>query len=179
MKIYVDGEITTSETATQTALDLKVDKVSGERLINASEITKLSNQSGTNTGDQDLSSFATNSALALKANIASPTFTGIPLAPTAEAGTNTTQLATTAFVTATIAILVREVTDEFSATASQTTFTLTQIPSVNSKVKMYVNGIRISNAAYSVSGTTLTYNPANNGTYALSLNDRIQFDYFY
>ena len=40
------------------AIDMstKVDKVAGERLINASEITKLSNQSGTNTGDN-----ATNS----------------------------------------------------------------------------------------------------------------------
>lgn len=35
-----------------------------------------------------------------KATIASPTFTGVPAAPTAEAGTNTTQLATTAFVKA-------------------------------------------------------------------------------
>lgn len=33
-----------------------------------------------------------------KANLASPTFTGIPAAPTAANGTNTTQLATTAFV---------------------------------------------------------------------------------
>jgi hypothetical protein len=37
------------------------------------------------------------SDLALKAPIASPTFTGVPLAPTAGVGTNTTQLATTAF----------------------------------------------------------------------------------
>ena len=36
--------------------------------------------------------------LALKANLASPTFTGEPKAPTATAGTNTTQIATTAFV---------------------------------------------------------------------------------
>ena len=34
-----------------------------------------------------------------KANLASPTFTGTPAAPTATAGTNTTQIATTAFVT--------------------------------------------------------------------------------
>ena len=33
-----------------------------------------------------------------KANLASPTFTGIPAAPTADNGTNTTQIATTAFV---------------------------------------------------------------------------------
>ena len=38
-----------------------------------------------------------------KANLASPTFTGTPAAPTAAQGTNTTQVATTAFVNAEIA----------------------------------------------------------------------------
>lgn len=38
-----------------------------------------------------------------KANLASPTFTGTPAAPTATAGTNTTQIATTAFVTTAVA----------------------------------------------------------------------------
>jgi hypothetical protein len=45
-------------------------------------------------------STATQTALDLKANLASPTFTGTPTAPTATAGTNTTQIATTAFVLA-------------------------------------------------------------------------------
>lgn len=57
-------------TGLQAGLDSKVDKVAGERLINASEISKLSNQSGTNTGDQDLSSYATNANLNLKENSA-------------------------------------------------------------------------------------------------------------
>jgi hypothetical protein len=74
---------------------------------------------------------------------------------------------------------VREVADEFLATLSQLTFTLTQTPSANSKVKMYINGVRISNTAYSVSGTVLTYIPASNGSYTLTANDRIQFDYYY
>ena len=74
---------------------------------------------------------------------------------------------------------VREVANEFTASNSQTSFTLTQTPSVNSKVKMFLNGVRISNTAYSFSGTTLTYNPTNNGGYALSAGDRIQFDYYY
>ena len=39
-------------------------------------------------------------AIATKADIISPTFTGTPTAPTAAAGTNTVQLATTAFVIA-------------------------------------------------------------------------------
>lgn len=47
-------------------------------------------------------STATQTALDLKANLASPTFTGTPTAPTATAGTNTTQIATTAFVQAAI-----------------------------------------------------------------------------
>lgn len=41
-------------------------------------------------------------AVASKADTNSPTFTGTPLAPTAAGGTNTTQLATTAFVKAAV-----------------------------------------------------------------------------
>ena len=43
---------------------------------------------------------AISGAISSKADIASPTFTGTPAAPTAASGTNTTQLATTAFVIA-------------------------------------------------------------------------------
>ena len=42
----------------------------------------------------------------LKANIASPAFTGTPTVPTAAVGTNTTQIASTAFVQAVVAALV-------------------------------------------------------------------------
>jgi hypothetical protein len=37
-------------------------------------------------------------AISTKADLVSPTFTGTPLAPTANSGTNNTQIATTAFV---------------------------------------------------------------------------------
>lgn len=43
---------------------------------------------------------AIQTAIATKANLNSPVFTGIPRAPTAAVGTNTTQVATTAFVMA-------------------------------------------------------------------------------
>ena len=75
--------------------------------------------------------------------------------------------------------LAREIADEVSATAAQTSFTLTQTPGTNSKVKMYINGIRISNNAYSTSGTTVTYTASANGSYTLVAGDRIQFDYYY
>ena len=48
-------------------------------------------------------STATQAALDLKAPLASPVFTGLPTAPTAAAGTSTTQIATTAFVNAALA----------------------------------------------------------------------------
>jgi hypothetical protein len=75
--------------------------------------------------------------------------------------------------------------DEFTiATANQTVFNvanggaLTNTP-LSSKVWMYINGTRISKTAYSVSGTTVTYDPTKNNNYALVVGDRIQFDYVY
>ena len=56
--------------------------------------------------DVDQNESDADAAIALKADIASPTFTGTPAAPTAGAGTNTTQLATTAFVTAAVAAVI-------------------------------------------------------------------------
>jgi hypothetical protein len=60
---------------------------------------------GTNFIDASLNSLQTQidanvTALGLKAPIASPTFTGVPAAPTAAPGTDTTQIATTEFVQA-------------------------------------------------------------------------------
>lgn len=52
-----------------------------------------------------------------KANLASPTFTGTPAAPTAAAGTNTTQVATTAFVQAASGLTLIT-TQSFSAVSS-------------------------------------------------------------
>lgn len=59
--------------------------------------TTVSNQIGLKASTSDV-----NSALALKANSASPSLTGVPTAPTATGGTDTTQIATTAFVKAAV-----------------------------------------------------------------------------
>lgn len=48
---------------------------------------------------------AISSAIASKADVSSPALLGTPTAPTASAGTSTTQLATTAFVTAALALI--------------------------------------------------------------------------
>jgi hypothetical protein len=43
-------------------------------------------------------------AISTKADLVSPTFTGTPLAPTANSGTNNTQIATTAFVSTAVSV---------------------------------------------------------------------------
>ncbi|MED5334204.1 MAG: phage tail fiber protein, partial [Pseudomonadota bacterium] len=55
-----------------------------------------------------------------KADIASPTFTGTPAAPTAAVSTNTTQLATTAFVVAEIADEIGTTVQAFDADTAKT-----------------------------------------------------------
>ncbi|NBR56802.1 MAG: hypothetical protein EBU05_07165, partial [Chitinophagia bacterium] len=291
--IITDLALKANTTDLIAGLDLKVDKQTGKILSSndytITEKAKLAAISGNNTGDQDLSSYATNANLNLKINIADTStmlsdrikrdtaalsnrinlkanttdvvnelalkqaiipsgttsqfyrgdktwqtisYSSIGAAPTAGAnsittlgtitsgtwngttiavangGTGATSLTAsgvlignatnavttvapstngnvltsngTNWISSTPSVsLIREVANEFYATTSQTSFTLTQTPSVNSKVKMYINGVRISNSAYSITGTTLTYNATNNGAYSLTASDRIQFDYYY
>jgi hypothetical protein len=109
----------------------------------------------------------------------------IAAAQIVKAGGQSNQFLMADGTTKTAAII--EVADEYTLTtgvggvfltAGKTSFALTQGPSSKSKVKMYINGIRISNTAYSWDGTDLTYNPANNGNKQLTTEDRVQFDYY-
>jgi hypothetical protein len=117
--------------------------------------------------------------LNLKAEKNSPTLTGIPNAPTATSGTNTTQIATTAYVKNAIDAAVNDADDEFTASTGQTIFTLTQLPFANSNVRMYINGIKISLTAFRMSGRQVEYLPVNNGGTQLINGSRIQLEYYY
>ena len=86
-------------TDVNTSLATKVDKVTGKELstndYTTAEKTKLAAITGTNTGDQDLSALATNTALALKANTTDViTALNLKLDATGNAAT-ATKLATT------------------------------------------------------------------------------------
>ena len=81
----VDGSVTSAKIANGTIVN---EDVSATAAIAQSKIFNLTTDLG------------------LKANIASPTLTGTPLAPTATSGTNTTQIATTEFVSTAISNLV-------------------------------------------------------------------------
>jgi hypothetical protein len=85
-------------TAAGTAADTKVSNA-------VAALTKssvgLGNVDNTSDANKPVSS-ATQTALDLKANLASPTFTGNPIAPTQTTGNDSTRIATTAFVKASI-----------------------------------------------------------------------------
>ena len=88
------GEVTGTQSST----------VVGNAAVIAKTLTGYTSTSGTvSSADNILGAIQKiNGNDALKAPLASPTLTGTPLAPTAIAGTNTTQIATTAFVTAAV-----------------------------------------------------------------------------
>lgn len=86
-------------------------------------------------------------AIETKADLADPTFTGVPAAPTASAGTNTTQLATTAFVTSAVSTAV---------TAYDTALTVSTTQIENSAVteaKVADNAITAAKIATGAVGT--------------------------
>jgi hypothetical protein len=86
------------------------------------------------------SGVATTAQLNAKAPIASPTFTGVPAVPTASSGTDTTQIASTAFVLANS----RAGYGTQVATTSGTAFDFTGIPSGVNKVTMVCRGVSLS-----------------------------------
>jgi hypothetical protein len=95
------------------------------------------------------------------APVASPAFTGVPIAPTATAGTNTTQIATTAFVAAALAALPVNVAS-FNTRTGAVTLTAADITAVGGAVGSFLP----------LAGGTLTGNvtvsppaagPANSG----------------
>jgi hypothetical protein len=186
--LTTNGSGTASWAPVPSAGASSVGTIAGSSTANGASITSgvlnLAPADGTNAGVVTTSTqtFAGNKTFSNNVLFSGTLTAGAVTYPSTH-GTNGQILTTTGSGTLTWTTvssgLVREVANEFTATIGQTAFTLTQTPSVNSRVKMYINGVRISNTAYSISGTTVTYRPANNGNNSLSSGDRIQFDYYY
>ena len=89
-----------------------VTQIGGAITLTKANFADLNSVDNTSDAGKPIST-ATQNALALKANLASPSFSGTPLAPTAVAGANTSQLATTAFVANALAGLIHAVGDVY------------------------------------------------------------------
>lgn len=101
------NKVATESTVSDAIADLSYQEVGGDGkyikaisetdgVINAT--VAMMDTAPTDNSKNAVTSGGIKTALDKKANLASPTFTGTPKAPTAAAGTNTTQIATTAFV---------------------------------------------------------------------------------
>jgi hypothetical protein len=185
-KIQLAGDLSGSATAPRIATNaittakILDGAISDSKIATGISASKVGLANVNNTSDAEKPvSTAMLTALNAKAALASPTLTGTPTSPTATSGTNTTQIATTAFVNTAMGAAMNDADDEFSATAGQTIFMLTQLPFANSKVRMYINGIKISLTAFRMNGRQLEYLPINNGGTQLILGSRIQLEYYY
>ncbi len=77
------------------------------------------------------------------------------------------------------AVNLQEESVEILATAGLSNFTLSHVPSGKILVKMFINGVLISQTAHSNSRTSETYIALNNGGYTLVAGDRVQLYYSY
>ena len=116
-----------------------------------------------------------------KANLASPTFTGVPLAPTATQGTNTTQIATTAFVQTAINTVdpstdMYQIGGTYTADSTQTMSIPTIIDNKISPLDVYIllggfynRAILGIDYTYKIaSSTTIDINILTAGTYIIN-----------
>ncbi len=136
---------------TQNALNLKAPIANPTFTGTVSGITATMVGLGSVNNTSDLNkiiSTATQTALDLKSPILSPTFTGTPLAPTATAGTNTTQIATTAFVATAITNAgtgAGTITDVTATDGVGQTFTITGTASKNIALALTKASVGLSN----------------------------------
>jgi len=93
--MIADSTIVNADINSSAAIDWT--KIAPSSTVSATELGYLGGVTSAIQTQID-SKLNTSTASSTYAPIASPTFTGVPAAPTASAGTNTTQVATTAFV---------------------------------------------------------------------------------
>jgi len=101
--MIADGTIVNADINSSAAIDWT--KIAPSSTVSATELGYLDGVTSAIQTQID-SKLNTSTASSTYAPIASPTFTGVPTAPTASAGTNTTQVATTAFVGTAVSNLV-------------------------------------------------------------------------
>ena len=111
---------------------------------------------------------ASSTDISAKANIASPTFTGTPAAPTAAVSTNTTQLATTAFVVAEIADEVGTTIQAYDADTAKTDVAQTFSAAQRGTISTLTDGATITpdfatanNFTVTLAGNRTIANPTN------------------
>lgn len=139
----INGKSSVLVSATQTT-GVEVGKIAvdgTETVLYAPDGAKYTAGNGISINNNN--EISTSVDFSTKANIASPTFTGTPKAPTATAGTNTTQIATTAFVKTAVDNLASGTKVSSAASAD----TATSASGLDSTGIAQVKTIKVDNAA--------------------------------
>lgn len=121
----------------------------------------LANVDNTSDASKPVST-ATQTALNLKANLASPTFTGVPAAPTAAPATNTTQVATTAFVTTADNLKANLASPTFTGTVGLPAGTVLTTPALTLRTQID-NVAIVANSPYRNTSDGKVYVGSNDG----------------
>ena len=177
----LNGTINTATTATTQSAGNNSTKISTTAYADAKVADAINNGTTAIAPSQN----AVFDALALKANIAGPTFTGTPAAPTASAGTNTTQLATTAFVTTGIANIVdsapgtlNTLNELAAALGDDVNFSTTVTDSIATKLPL-AGGTLTGKLSVSQSGADMIdLTRSSVGTYRLAISSSDAFSIF-
>jgi len=177
----LNGTINTSTTATTQSAGNNSTKISTTAYTDAKVADAINNGTTAIAPSQN----AVFDALALKANLAGPTFTGTPAAPTASAGTNTTQLATTAFVTTGISNIVdsapgtlNTLNELAAALGDDVNFSTTVTNSIATKLPL-AGGTLTGKLSVSQSGADMIdLTRSSVGTYRLAISGSDAFSVF-
>ena len=135
----------TSNTSSITTILNSITTLNTNVSANTSSITSLTTKINSNTA----SITANTSDILLRATILSPSFTGTPTATTAPALTNTTQLATTAFVRTAVTNLTGLTNSNLSGSAGITDANLANITTAG-KVSNSATSATASNTSYTI-----------------------------
>jgi len=127
---------------------------------------------------------AVNTGLTLKSNIASPTFTGTPLAPTAALGTNTTQIATMAALQAAISNALPTLVEVSTTTQAllvnrtyivhTTTLTILTLPATNPSIGSLITIIGDGSGMFRVAQNANQFIVSGNATSTVGTGGWIQ-----
>jgi hypothetical protein len=172
-------------TRAQTALDTKVDKVTGKSLstndYSTAEKTKLAAITGTNTGDQDLSAFATTTALNTKVDKVTGKSLSTNDYSTAEktklaaiTGTNTGDQDLSSYATtAVLALKAPLASPTFTGTVTTAVITTGDLSSSSVTAPTYASTPR----TLTYSGSTISWNPTQglNAAITLTQNSTLSF----
>ena len=153
--------------------------IATQAALNGKENTSNKSTDGTLSSNSDIK-FPTEKAVKTYVDNSSTSAKGLQGTPISSSTPLTGQILRfdgTNWVPQSLSSFLKTGTIEVDATVAQTKFSVPT--NAIGIIAFYINGVRLPKDAISISGADITYDPANNGSYSISAQDRITYDYIY